>query len=231
MKIWLIQFTSIFFHFTWGPYISYTSAMTEAQSNVLELTNGNWLFWENTHFEKCKAPANDILTPLPFVMSFNFPCLLKWLEPCSTVGMDGSWVHMSLCLWICAVSYLRRGSWINHKLDNPRTDSWEYTVHCFVCNSYTIIFNYCSMNIFLPLFFINLIFFLTCCQIFMSVRVQHASTLWPLSCVTNLATGIVLTRNSLLVYIFQTVWQSKKWMRFCEVLIVSSWGLLDYGTL
>jgi len=51
--------------------------MTEAQSNVLELTNGNWLFWENTHFEKCKAPANDILTPLPFVMSFNFPCLLK----------------------------------------------------------------------------------------------------------------------------------------------------------
>jgi hypothetical protein len=49
--------------------ISCNSDITEAHFIVLVLPNDDWLFLQNTHFEKGQARANGI----SFVMPFSYP--------------------------------------------------------------------------------------------------------------------------------------------------------------
>jgi hypothetical protein len=56
--------------------VSYTSAITEAHYNILALTNGDWLLWQNTHFEKDEAHMLMGSHSPPICHAFNlFPHL------------------------------------------------------------------------------------------------------------------------------------------------------------
>jgi len=68
-------------------FISYTSAITEANYKVLAMTNGDRLLWENTHYEEHQAPINCISFPShlffplsPPTESLNLVQLWEWMK-------------------------------------------------------------------------------------------------------------------------------------------------------
>lgn len=64
---------------------NYTSAVTKAQSNVLELTKSDKLFWQTTHFKKGQAPLT-VSIRVPFHSS-----LIPLLLPSDTKAIQNNY--------------------------------------------------------------------------------------------------------------------------------------------